>query len=611
MSLQIINVGQSANDKSGDPLRSAFIKINANFTELYATTSADVQIPAQTNNNGKYLTTNGTSLSWGTISTTTNQLVNGAHTVTVGSDGYLTVESLYVQGYLKGVDGSTGSTGQVLTRQSNGGVAWANATGGTVDRLVNGDFNFILGPDGTVNFDPSSANGKGILQTAADLQFIAVDKTWTFDKSGTINTPLFFPKTFTALLLPVYGGGTDGPYGGNAWEIGVTFSADADGIVTTSVDNIFPILNNPGYKNGDSWTFHEADHGIPGYTFTLALGNVVLPGGAGWTATVLASESPEYTPTVKSDGAIKLTADTSNWTFGSDGKLTFPDSTVQTTAWTGNAATVTNGVYLTDTQTLTNKTLTSPTITDGVFQDTFSIGNQVFYEHGYNGFSVNENYDIVGEGNFTGYHFTSGAGRDGVAFTLARTGQFTTGFGIHGTAEANEYVIGSETTNTDFVFKKSIGMPFDVSGGTDLFRISNDGSITFSDATVQTTAALPYVKSTFTGGTATLDIFTATWTNSGGPIRLQISVSNTVNVTLQYTATSIIAGTTTSTDGGGIWTQPPNNPPFSSNNLDNLGDIQVMYLQDITNQKIYRITGMNTAGNVNPAQGSVLIERII
>ena len=251
MSKLTINTGASDNDKSGDTLRTAFTKVNANFTELYATASADVQIPAQTNNNGKYLTTNGTSLSWGTISTTTNQLVNGAHTVTVGSDGYLTVESLYVQGYLKGVDGSTGTTGQVLTRQSNGGVAWANL------------------------------------------------------------------------------------------------------------------------------------------------------------------------------------------------------------------------------------------------------------------------------------------------------------------------------------------------------------------------AALPYVKSTFTGGTATLDIFTATWVNSGGPIRLQISVSNTVNVTLQYTATSIIAGTTTSTNGGGMWTQPPSGAPFSSNNLNNLGDIQVMYLQDITNQKIYRITGMNTAGNVNPAQGSVLIEQII
>ena len=133
---------------------------------------------------------------------------------------------------------------------------------------------------------------------------------------------------------------------------------------------------------------------------------------------------------------------------------------------------------LTGEETLTNKTLTSPTITDGVFQDTFSIGNQIFYEHGYNGFSVNEDFNIVGEGNFTGYHYTSGAGRDGVAFTLARTGQFTTGFGIHGTSSSNEYVIGSETANTDFVFKSSIGMPFDVSGGVEIFRISKTGVLT-------------------------------------------------------------------------------------------------------------------------------------
>ena len=362
MTQQIINIGTSPNDKSGDPLRSAFIKINANFTELYATTSADVQIPTQSNNGGKYLTTNGTILSWGSISTTTNQLVNGAHTVTVGSDGYLTVESLYVQGYLKGVDGSTGSTGQVLTRQSNGGVAWANATGGTVDRLVNGDFNFILGPDGTVNFDPSSANGKGILQTAADLQFIAVDKTWTF---------------------------------------------------------------------------------------------------------------------------------------GTDGNLTIPN----------NGTIADSNSYLTT-------------------------------------------LNLYVQGSLKGVDGSTGT-----------TGQILT-------------------------------------------RQSN-GGIAWANL-----AALPYVKSTFTGGTATLDIFTATWVNSVA-IRPQISVSNTVNVTLQYTATSIIAGTTTSTNGGGMWTQTPSGGPFSSNNLDNLGDIQVMYLQDITNQKIYRITGMNTAGSVNPAQGSVLIERII
>tara|TARA_B110000503_G_scaffold62961_1_gene99576 strand:- start:5755 stop:5979 length:225 start_codon:yes stop_codon:yes gene_type:complete len=38
MTQQTINVGASANDKQGDSLRAAFTKVNANFTELYATT---------------------------------------------------------------------------------------------------------------------------------------------------------------------------------------------------------------------------------------------------------------------------------------------------------------------------------------------------------------------------------------------------------------------------------------------------------------------------------------------------------------------------------------------------------------------------------------------
>lgn len=38
MTKQVINVGTTANDRSGDSLRSAFQKINSNFTELYEIT---------------------------------------------------------------------------------------------------------------------------------------------------------------------------------------------------------------------------------------------------------------------------------------------------------------------------------------------------------------------------------------------------------------------------------------------------------------------------------------------------------------------------------------------------------------------------------------------
>ena len=37
MALQSINIGSSANDGTGDPLRTAFDKINDNFNEVYDT----------------------------------------------------------------------------------------------------------------------------------------------------------------------------------------------------------------------------------------------------------------------------------------------------------------------------------------------------------------------------------------------------------------------------------------------------------------------------------------------------------------------------------------------------------------------------------------------
>ena len=67
MSKQTIFLGQTANDRTGDPLRVAFEKVNENFDELYAAMGADVQIPSQINNTGKLLFTNGTTLSWNHI----------------------------------------------------------------------------------------------------------------------------------------------------------------------------------------------------------------------------------------------------------------------------------------------------------------------------------------------------------------------------------------------------------------------------------------------------------------------------------------------------------------------------------------------------------------
>lgn len=36
MGIQLINIGTTPNDGAGDPLRTAFVKVNNNFTELYS-----------------------------------------------------------------------------------------------------------------------------------------------------------------------------------------------------------------------------------------------------------------------------------------------------------------------------------------------------------------------------------------------------------------------------------------------------------------------------------------------------------------------------------------------------------------------------------------------
>src|SRR6056300_1746414 len=42
MAKQTINIGTTANDGTGDPLRTAFDKVNDNFTELYSDDAGDV-----------------------------------------------------------------------------------------------------------------------------------------------------------------------------------------------------------------------------------------------------------------------------------------------------------------------------------------------------------------------------------------------------------------------------------------------------------------------------------------------------------------------------------------------------------------------------------------
>lgn len=65
MAKQTINIGTIVGDGTGDGLRDGAIKINSNFDELYSAIQSS-QLPSQSGQAGKFLTTNGTTITWGT-----------------------------------------------------------------------------------------------------------------------------------------------------------------------------------------------------------------------------------------------------------------------------------------------------------------------------------------------------------------------------------------------------------------------------------------------------------------------------------------------------------------------------------------------------------------
>ena len=88
-----------------------------NCLETYNGSAWVSQLPSQTGNSGKYLTTDGTSPSWGTISATTP----------AGSTGQVQYNNAGAFGAI-----SSGTSGQVLTSQGSGSApTWATASGGS------------------------------------------------------------------------------------------------------------------------------------------------------------------------------------------------------------------------------------------------------------------------------------------------------------------------------------------------------------------------------------------------------------------------------------------------------------------------------------------------
>ena len=166
MSQEIINIGAAANDGTGDPLRTAFDKVNNNFTQLYTTLSASGP-------DGSIQFKNTNTL-YSTLYVGDTYLIAGAPgRVYYSPDGAVwnqantgTEEAIYSLAY-DGIDTiiAVGANGTIL-RSNDGGVTWASSTSGVTENLYgavgfNGSL-AVVGANGTIL--TSHVGGEGYTQ---------------------------------------------------------------------------------------------------------------------------------------------------------------------------------------------------------------------------------------------------------------------------------------------------------------------------------------------------------------------------------------------------------------------------------------------------------------
>ena len=319
MARQGINIGSSANDGTGDPLRTAFDKINDNFVELYGTDNDINTLDANLDVNNNQITTGVT---------------NGDITVTPNGTGSIKLGAMKFNGTTMSSDDSTIiniNEGLVVdgTASVSGALSSATslalATGATVTGIDNG----ALGTSATL------LATQGAIKTYVDAQVTASDLDFTADDSTTNSIDL------DSEVLQ-FSGGT----GITTSATGKTVTMAIDGTVATLVGSqtltnkvlTAPTINGAtmtGNVTVDNLIFNDTD------ISTASNGNLTLnPGGSG---------TIELHAATNVTGALDVTGTTTTADVTTTGNTTVSGSLTTGTLNVGDLNISADGTISTDT----------------------------------------------------------------------------------------------------------------------------------------------------------------------------------------------------------------------------------------------------------------------
>ena len=319
MARQGINIGSSANDGTGDPLRTAFDKINDNFVELYGTDNDINTLDANLDVNNNQITTGVT---------------NGDITVTPNGTGSIKLGAMKFNGTTMSSDDSTIiniNEGLVVdgTASVSGALSSATslalATGATVTGIDNG----ALGTSATL------LATQGAIKTYVDAQVTASDLDFTADDSTTNSIDL------DSEVLQFSGGN-----GITTSATGKTVTMAIDGTVATLVGSqtltnkvlTAPTINGAtmtGNVTVDNLIFNDTD------ISTASNGNLTLnPGGSG---------TIELHAATNVTGALDITGSTTTADVTTTGNTTVSGSLTTGTFNVGDLNISADGTISTDT----------------------------------------------------------------------------------------------------------------------------------------------------------------------------------------------------------------------------------------------------------------------
>src|SRR6056300_1919014 len=185
MAQEVINIGAIADDGTGDTIRGTGIKINNNFTELYATSSAESQIHFIGNN----------------ISST---LSNSDIVLSGNGSGAVKISDLTIDNSIRMSDNeirtNTSNADMVLTASGTGTIqtAVADINGGAIDGTVIGASTPASATFSTLSYNNSALVIDGVTVNDNTISANASNSDLELSASGTgyvnINS-VSFPNT--------------------------------------------------------------------------------------------------------------------------------------------------------------------------------------------------------------------------------------------------------------------------------------------------------------------------------------------------------------------------------------------------------------------------------